>query len=215
MIRTIAGCVLVLAACVGAARAQPAPKPWGGEREVAMRAAERDAATTATITSATVAAPLGYVLLARRGADLCALRFTEFHRAHVVGVGALFSSGDETVYGEYDWYHQGDGSGDLTRVNVKSGHRTLKRAPVVGLGRLAFHRGSTVVVCGPFRLLWTYPTRIGFHGSNHPNDDKGNELAPTKRRDVRDIDARDPRLTWYRLDQRRTEAIRIPVDKLW
>jgi hypothetical protein len=115
MIRPIAGCVLVLAAGVGAARGQPAPKPWGGEREVALRAAERDAARIATITSATVAAPLGYILLARGGADLSALRFTEFHRAHAVGVGALFSSGDETLYGEYDWYHQGDGSGDLTK----------------------------------------------------------------------------------------------------
>ena len=65
-------------------------------------------------------APIGHFLLVQKGKDVCAIRFTEHHRGHDSSPPTLFSSGEETLYAEYDWFYQGDGSGDFTKSNAAS-----------------------------------------------------------------------------------------------
>ncbi len=168
----------------------------------------------ASITFMGASAPIGRFLLARHGKDVCAIRFTEFHRGRDAKPPTVWHSGEETLYAEYDWYYQGDGSGDFGKANVKSGHSELVQKPLVGIGRLAFQTGTIYVRCGPFKLRWHYPNHVGFHLSNAKDDDVGNELAPTKWIDISAVNAQDPRLKWYRFDEKRP-VIYIPVDELW
>jgi hypothetical protein len=121
----------------------------------------------------------------------------------------------DSQYAQYDWFYQGDGSGDFTKPNVESGHRKLYRKSPVGLfWPFVLARGDTAVRCGPFRLGWNYPTQVGFNTTYRKEGDVGNELAPTKWKEVSEVNAKDLRLKWYRLDYARKD-IDIPIDELW
>lgn len=158
-------------------------------------------------------APFERMLLVRRGKDLCALRFTEFHRGRDAQLPSMFHSGEESFYAEYDWYYQGDGSGNLGKENVKSGHEKLAQEALIGIGRLAFQLGETRVKCGPFKLHWGYTTSVAFYEGSQSKDD-GIELAPTKWRSVSEIDLSYSRLKWYRYDPKGEVIIYIPLDDL-
>lgn len=169
--------------------------------------------TNATIAYGSISSPFGCFLLARNGRNVCAIRFTEFHRGHDAKPPSVFNSGDEALYAEYDWYYQGDGSGDFTKANVESGHEKLKRGSMVGIGRFSFQLGATAVKCGPFNLAWGYPNGIGFNLTYRKEDDVGNELAPTKWKEIFEVNSHDARLKWYRFDEKRKNTY-IPKDEL-
>ena len=157
-------------------------------------------------------APLGRILLIRNANDICAVRFTEFHRGHDAKPPTVFNSGAESLYAEYDWYCQVDGSGDFKKENITRGHGKLVERPLRGIGRLAFQAGKVKVKCGPFKLFWFYPTSISF--SSSPScDDSHVELAPTKWKEIEEVVASDSKLKWYRCDEHR-ESIYIPIDEL-
>ena len=170
------------------------------------------AESRAVITWDSAGAPLGKFLLIRRGGDACALRFTTAHRGHDAKPQTLTQSGEETFFAEYEWFYQGDGSSLLTGPGVRSGRGKLEKKPLRGIGRLAFQTGETYVKCGPFTLLWTYPTSVSFYsGSNR--GDQGIEMAPTKWSSVLQIDFQNPHLKWYRYDEDRSVTY-IPIDAL-
>lgn len=176
--------------------------------------AEARARTHAAISYWGASAPLGRFLLIRNGNDFCAVRFTDFHRGGDAKPEARWTGGEESLYAEYDWYYQGDGSGDFTKPTVQSGHWKLSQKAAVGLFHpLVWPRGVTIVRCGPFRLGWIYPNNVGFHTTNRKEDDRGNELAPTKWREIVEVNVRDPRLRWYRFDEKRQD-IDIPIEQL-
>jgi hypothetical protein len=166
----------------------------------------------ARIDCGQVTAPIGRILLIRKGKDTCAVRFTEFHRDHDAKKPTVFNSGDETFGAEYDWYCQEDGSHDLTKPNVKSGHRSLVRKPLIGFFRLAFQTGETFIKCGPFKLWWWYPSFVSFYGGPEQGD-YGVEITPTRRKDIKGVNTLETRLKWYRYDERR-KAIYVPLDEL-
>ena len=207
-------CIMIILINCSISIAEQRKKDMSAEVERKYKALEQSANENATVTYMNASAPIGRLLLIRNGKDCCAVRFTEFHRGHDAKPSTIFNSGDETLYAEYDWYFQGDGSGDFTKSNVKSGHEKLKRGPMVGIGRFSFQIGTTAISCGPFSLSWIYPNNVGFHLSNTKEDDIGNELAPTKWKDLHEIDIREPRVRWYRFDEKRKDII-IPVDHLW
>jgi hypothetical protein len=175
---------------------------------------EQSTQKNATVTYMNASAPRGRILLIRNGKDTCAIRFTDFHRGHDEKTPTVFSSGEETLYAEYDWFYQGDGSGDLTKSNVEVGHRKVKEGHMVGVGRFSFPTGTSAIKCGPFSLNWIYPNNVGFGLSNTKEDDVGNELAPTKWKEIQEVNLLEPRLKWYRFDEKRIRQI-IPLDKLW
>ncbi|MFZ2448261.1 MAG: hypothetical protein WAW37_18030 [Syntrophobacteraceae bacterium] len=155
--------------------------------------------------------PNGNFILIRKATNTCAVRFTESHRGGDQKPGTVFISGDESLYAEYDWFCQSDGSGDFTKSNVQSGHKQLTRKPLVGIGRFAFQTGNIKVQCGPFNLSWIYPSGIGFFGSQTPQD-YGIELSPNKWKKIEEIDIHSP-IKWYRYDEHR-KKIYIPETEL-
>lgn len=211
---TAAICVLVVVTIFSSCLAEERGIAMVDELERRYTALEQRAQSNATVTYMNASAPIGRFLLIRNGKDACAVRFTEFHRGGDAKTPTVFHSGDETLYAEYDWYYQGDGSGDFSKPNIKSGHEKLKRGPMVGIGRFSFQIGTTAVACGPFSLSWMYPNNVGFTLSDTKEDDAGNELAPTKWNDIREVNIHDPRLRWYRYDEDR-KKFSVSIDELW
>ena len=118
----------------------------------------------ALVTWSDVGAPLGKVLLIRRGSDLCAVRFTDVRRGNDKKDSTIFDSGEESFYGEYDWH-----TFDKPPAQASTGHRKVSRTSSKGLGRLAFQSGEPYVRCGAFTLRWMYPTRVTlFSGDRRP-----------------------------------------------
>jgi hypothetical protein len=55
---------------------------------------------------------------------------------------------------------------------------------------------------------------IYFFSLSQKDGDYGIELAPTKWTDISQVNVFDPRLKWYRYDEKRKDTF-IPIDQLW
>ncbi|MGE0474248.1 MAG: hypothetical protein AB7P17_11500 [Nitrospirales bacterium] len=158
----------------------------------------REAERYAFVTGQYVSAPKGKFLLIRRGPELCAVRIISYRRGHDAGPRTFFHTGDETTYAEYDWIFQGDGSGDLTKSNVESGHDDLSRGAFVGLSfHLSMQLGNFDVECGEWKFWWSFPTAVFFKPVPKPYTPQEFEMAPTNWAQVSEIDLQDPRLRWH------------------
>ncbi|MDR4495193.1 MAG: hypothetical protein R3B74_12360 [Nitrospirales bacterium] len=158
----------------------------------------REAERYAFVHGQYVSSPKGKLLLIRRGQDLCAVRVTAYRRGHDAGPRTFFSTGKETTYAEYDWVFQGDGSGDLTKSNVESGHDELSRGAFVGISfHLSMELGNFDVECGEWKFWWAFPTAVSFDPVPKPYTPEEFEMAPTNWAQVSEIDLQDPRLRWY------------------
>ena len=160
-----------------------------------------------------VVSPFSRILLIKQGKRFGAIRFTEFHRGNDAKPPTMFREGKASEYAEYDWYYQGDGSGDFTKPNTKTGHGKLVDRPLRGIGRLAFQTGTIHVKCGDFKLFWLYPTSVSF-SSEPACRDTSVELAPTKWDRIEEVSAHDPKIKWYSCDEHRKSSL-IPIDELW
>lgn len=168
--------------------------------------------TSAYVAWDHVAAPMGRFVLIRKGKDVCAVRFTAFHRGHDEKPSTMVNTGEETLYAEYDWYWQKDGTGEFIKLNVKSGHNRLRSGPLRGFGSFAFQTGDIRIRCGPFRLFWNPPASVAFFGVPKQGD-YGVELSPTPWDDMKEVNVHEPSLKWYRYDENR-KTIRIPIAEL-
>jgi len=205
-------CLATLVSC----RGDDVAKKKLAEVDQLYRAAEERARNGTLVGPVSVSALISRFLLVRNGPHVCALRFTDIHRGGDARPPTWWQEGGESEYAEYDWYYQGDGSGDFTKSNVESDHRKLYQKPAVGIGGLLFPRGRNAIRCGSFpsRLGWSYPSHVWFHTTNRREDDVGNELAPTKWKEISEVNVHDSRLKWYRYDEERKRTY-IPLDKLW
>lgn len=151
-----------------------------------------------------VTIPVGRILLVRKGTQYCAIKFTEFWTGKT----------EEDVYARYESYYQGDASGDFARKNVQFKKEKLSFPKPRGIGRLAFSFGNKNIQCGPINLSWSGKGSVYFHRDGQAEGDYGIELAPTKWTDISQINVFDPRLKWYKYDEKRPR-VNIPVDRLW
>ena len=151
-----------------------------------------------------VAIPLGRILVVRKNTEYCAIKFTEFWTGRT----------QEDVYARYESYYQGDASGDFARKNVQFKKGKLSFPKPRGIGRLAFSFGNKNIQCGPIKLFWSGKGSVYFHSDGQAQGDYGIELAPTKWTDISQVNVFDPRLEWYRYDEKR-QRVNIPVDRLW
>ena len=161
---------------------------------------------SAIVAWSLAAAPVGKFLLIRKGSATCAVRFTSFHAGHDARPPTVFNSGEEHLYAEYDWYYQGDGSGDFTKPDIRKGHNKLARNPTIGIGRMAFQTGNTSVSCGPIELNWLYPDLIQMFSGTIMGD-YGFELCPTKWDSISDVRSNDSALKCYRYDENRSPLV--------
>jgi hypothetical protein len=157
--------------------------------------------SSAFIRRMSVSAPLGRFLLLRKKTAACAVRFTSFHRD------------GEYKYAEYDWYFQGDGSGDFLRPNATNGHNKLRDTAAIGFGHFVIKPFSTGgVTCGTLQVFWAYPIQLFFVTSGM-KDDYELELAPTKISEIQKVNINNTNLRWYKLSEERPEMI-IPTEEL-
>ena len=173
---------------------------------------ERLARDHAYVTSLSVGAPLGRLVLVRYLDTMCAIRFGAFHRGGDEKTPTKFNSGEETLFATAEEIRVAN-SGSTWHVLQ---HKTvnLVRGPIVGLGRLGFQKGQIGLHCGDAKLEWTYPNNISL-GSY--TDDKAKraqlEMAPTAWNEVSQIDLSDVRLHWYHYDESRKDTV-IPIEDL-
>ena len=183
----------------------------------------KEASAVATVHPSSIAPPLARWFLLRKGESLCALRFTEFRYAPTQD-GKMRSVTRDSFFANYDWFYQGDGSGDISKSNVKSGHGEASRKP----NWWRFERGNLFVECGSLKARWWYPNKIFFINQDFrfsynpetlypPNDI---EIALTGWKNINDVNAQDPRLEWHRYDKQRDlsngndKSTIVPVEKL-
>jgi len=169
----------------------------------------------AFVDETSVGPALGRFLLVRGGKEICAVRFLEWRRGRNAPHGFwLFWSGDESTYAEYEWFYQGDGTGDLTNPNVQSGTGTSFLRGMAGMGHDAAQFSSPYVDCGQFRLPWVYPNQVYFTHTNWTGPRDPVELAPTGWQRLSEIDPASANLRWYGYDLQRHERRGIPIDEL-
>lgn len=152
------------------------------------------------VSGASVSVPLGRFVLVRNGNDLCAIRFT--------GV----SSSGTVMNGEYDWYYQKAASDNFVNSATTSGRDKLTSYYTAFTLVRVF--GNEHVRCGPFRLWWSFPSYLHFSASTTEEADVGNEIAPTKWKDIAEVAISDSRLKWYSY-WGPGRNVSIPIEKLW
>jgi hypothetical protein len=120
-----------------------------------------------------------------------------------------------SLFANYESYYQGDGSGDFSKNNVQFKKDTLTHPkPKWSIfGHLIFN-GNREIVCGPIKLFWSGRGAVYHFRLQQPQGDHGIELAPTPWSNVSEVNVFDPRITWYRYDEKR-KRVNIPIDQLW
>jgi len=147
----------------------------------------------ATIGPTSVAIPIGKIILVRKGREYCAIRFTS----------TWLGGDDYDYYTAYEYYHQGDGSGDFNRSNVKFGDGELVYPRERNWYIIPFTTGAKdTFVCGGMKIKWVHKTGVNF-------DDFG--LAPTAWKKITDVNVHDTRLKWFRGDINR-KKVTVSVD---
>jgi hypothetical protein len=180
------------------------PQLSGGEMAGSTQGTSSGYPMDVEIASNAVRVPTGAILLVRKDAEYCAIKFTKFWTGKT----------EEDQYASYESCYQGDKTGSFSNKNVKFKKGELSRPRLRGIGRLSFSFGKTDIQCGPIKLEWSGKGWIYFFNSNQDQGDHGIELAPTKWTEISEINVFDPRLKWYRYDSTRQD-IRISVDRLW
>jgi len=144
-----------------------------------------------------IAMLLGRIMLARKGSDYCALKFTD----------TWLGETEKDHYSSYEFFYQGDGSGDFTKSNILTGTDELyfpRIRPIIF--DMGYQKGqNTTIKCGEMKFDWLF---IGWVYLDKY------ELAPTPWTSVKEINVKDPRVWWYKKDRHR-ETISVPIDRLW
>jgi hypothetical protein len=181
------------------------------------------------ISSKGVEIPLNRIILIHKGNQYCALKFTnawiemdeERLKAYAdLKKGRILDDVDREAamkkYADYESYYN-DGSPNFTNGSVQRKEGTASLLPLRGPVRpFTYQPGNGCVECGQFKLLWSYKTAVTFIplGKSSNIRDYGIELAPTPWTDIKELNIKDPRIKWYKYDEKR-ERVFIPIDKLW
>ncbi len=173
------------------------PPTWIPSPEIKAAAPWATLPDEVYLGGAMVAGALGRILLIRKGSEFCALKFTNTWLGRRPG----------EHYTSYEYYYQGDGSGEFSKENVKSGKgEFFYPGRTVYLGHPSYLPGRVDTIrFGKIKIEWTYTTVVRF---------RGNEVAPTPWTSITEVNLKDPRIRWYRKDRGR-ERTTMHIDQLW
>lgn len=173
--------------------------------------------------------PLGRILLIRKDSRYCAVKFTKNWTeideeekeklARDISLGGISAELAEKQYTKkfttYEIYHNFDEI-SKKRNNIKpEGEHIASWLPMKGLFRpFIYQPGDSYIICDSFKLTWSYKNKVCFHPPNKTRGEFGFELAPTPWSDISQVNISDPRIKWYRYDDKR-QRVNIPIDKLW
>jgi hypothetical protein len=155
--------------------------------------------------------PLGRILLIRRGNEYGAVKFLQCW------------TGKETAHdqhAEYESYYQGDQTGNLRSETVQYRKEEVyyTKPGFAIFGHPIRIGAKRNIRCGPIELWWSgLSCRIAIYFNRHDQeqgDYYGIELAPTPWTDISQVNVSDPRVKWYRYDDKRRDYF-IPIDELW
>lgn len=163
---------------------------------------ELQSATNFKVAENAISVPLGYILLAKRGEEYCALKFSK----------SIPVSPQHEWDAKYESYYRTDSNGIFTDKKSKHQRDTLTERQPRGIGRLAMNRSDSTVFCGNISLNWSGPTWVYPYSAS--SERRGIKLAPTKWTEFADVNVLDERLYWYGYDESR-KVFEIPVDALW
>ena len=177
------------------------------------RASETSTATAIRISSFGVKMTRGHFLLARKGHDLCAFRFTNFY---IAPDPERESGRMPFYYADYELYRSHSGAIKFGGDGMEARRITLGMNPFLGgHGVMRPDPGPTQIHCGAARLRWEYPTFVRMGATLDPKQsDPDVQLAPTAWTDIRQVDAADARVKWYRYDPTRV-PVEISIEELW
>ncbi len=138
--------------------------------------------------------PVGRILLAHRGKGYCALQFT-----------ASTWSADESS-ATYAAHYIPDAATRFADVKPEK-NAVHQKEPLPIIGRFAMSRTEDGIFCG----------KITLRGNGGPNgtawvyfdEEKTLQLAPTKWRDIRDVNLSDPALKWFRYGDVTEQLLRL------
>jgi hypothetical protein len=191
--------VLLIALPAGVARGEGRPPTWNPSEEERSNIPWMPLKPEDVLTAwEGISMPLGRILLARKGSEYCAIKFTD----------TWLGETEHDYFSSYDSYCQVDGSGDFTKSNVTSeiGELSYPRIRSFRIIDYRYQKGAkTVIKCGQMKLNWTFIAYIDF--------DK-NELAPTPWTSIKEVNVHDPRIRWYKKDSNR-KRLSGPIDQLW
>lgn len=175
--------------------------------------------------------PLNRIILIRKENDYCALKFIdawfEMDEERLKSLDKYLKQGGVTAessresamkkYANYKSYYHEDGIPDFTHGSIQQKDGTASLLPLRGPFRpFVYQPGNGSVECGQFKLLWSYKTGVAFIplGKGSSMRDYGIELAPMPWTEIKEISINDPRIRWYRYDDKRKTTF-IPFDNLW
>src|SRR5262245_27810674 len=218
LVALIVGAVMGYLSCLYLTSPVELPQKWAHEsvtRDTVVSELEKSLASNIRIDYDSIRSPIGYFILARSDKDRCAIRFSNFHREGDAKPPTRLTLGIETRRATYDWLRFTAGKGISM---VAQGSDLVENFDVFHFGRylstaLLRSRGNSILKCGDMRILWYYPTGLAFQGGATPRSEF--EIAPTRWKDVTDINFDDPRLHWFKFVETKTEVTLIPIDSLW
>lgn len=161
-----------------------------------------------------VGAPIGRIVLIRKGAKTCAIKFTQAWRGNDSDQGTPFRSGDETHRTAYESVNGelADGKWSIDVSSISKGE--VGQGRLVGVGRLAFGTRSMTINCATFQIAWLPPTTVHFFSNKQRPADYGVEIALTKWSEFREVDPHAGFLRWFRYDAARKKST-ISIEDLW
>ena len=153
--------------------------------------------------------PVGRILLIRKDNNYCAVKFTQNWTGKT----------DYDQHAEYESYYQGDKTGNLISKNVKyRKEEVYYTKPSFSIfGHPVRIGAKRDIRCGPVELWWSaghHLTFVYYNRHDQNQRDYGIELAPTPWTTISEVNVFDPRIKWYRYDEKRKD-LTIPIDKLW
>jgi hypothetical protein len=148
--------------------------------------------------------PVGTIVLARKDREYCAIKIRDAKRGK--------NEGDWNA--AYESYYQNDMSGTFANKHAKYRKDELYSRQPGGFGHLtAINRSREVILCGGISVQWSGGNWI-YPYVYYDKDYTRIALAPTKWKDIAEVNFLDPRLVWYGYDEKRPTS-EIPLEKLW
>ena len=146
-----------------------------------------------------VSLPVGAFMLVRQVSSLGAIRLTTMHQD--LSVRPRSSEWIGTL--DYESYYQPDGAKDFRSPDTTKKVGRLEYGRYKGVGfHYSWQPGNHFAMVGPWRFIFSVQNWMGMSSYSRWNglQDRGFEFALTSACELSEVNARDPKLKWFRFN---------------